>query len=317
MRNKSLFISSLCRGLIRKGVHAVFGSKSTQVMPKSYYGEHILSPLETNDYILRCLLSPGPCLISRFGSNELKVLRESFEVNFNLRRKIPQKDIDSLANFAGMFSKSEEGVATFVKMTLDAAKRISGLCCWGNVCEDYVWKTECPNSQLLDLDGLESYLFEKPWTSALKGKKVLVVHPFSDSIQKQYKIREKLFSNKDVLPEFQLFTVKAPQTIMGTPSPYSSWKEALIETYLKCRDCDYDVAIVGCGAYGMVLASMLAEDGKKVIHSGGVTQIYFGIKGERWEKREYMKKIINENWINPSKAETPNKFSSVEGGCYW
>ena len=50
----------------------------------------------------------------------------------------------------------------------------------------------------------------------LRGKKVLVIHPFAETIQHQYEQkRTLLFKNPDVLPEFQLETIKAVQSLGG------------------------------------------------------------------------------------------------------
>lgn len=49
-----------------------------------------------------------------------------------------------------------------------------------------------------------------------KREKVVVVHPFAELIEKQYKEKKlMLFENKDVLPEFDLRTVKAVQSLGG------------------------------------------------------------------------------------------------------
>ena len=42
---------------------------------------------------------------------------------------------------------------------------------------------------------------------------------------------------------------------------------------------NFDVAIIGCGAYGFPLAAKLKQAGKIVIHLGGATQLLFGIIG--------------------------------------
>ena len=42
---------------------------------------------------------------------------------------------------------------------------------------------------------------------------------------------------------------------------------------------DFDVALIGCGAYGFPLAAKLKTAGKQAIHLGGVLQALFGIKG--------------------------------------
>ena len=56
--------------------------------------------------------------------------------------------------------------------------------------------------------------------------------------------------------------------------------------YEQSLKTSFDVAIIGCGAYGMPLGAMLKDAGKTVIHLGGVTQILFGIKGKRWDENK-------------------------------
>ena len=84
-------------------------------------------------------------------------------------------------------------------------------------------------------------------------------------------------------------------------------------------EIDFDIAIIGCGAYGMPLAAMLKKAGKQAIHLGGATQLLFGIKGRRWEEN-YPSKIatfFNEYWVYPAESEKPKNASTVEMGCYW
>ena len=80
---------------------------------------------------------------------------------------------------------------------------------------------------------------------------------------------------------------------------------------------DFDVALLGCGAYGLPLAASIKRMGKKAVHLGGATQILFGIKGKRWEEIPKIAKLFNENWVRPSEEERPDNFSEIEGGSYW
>ena len=81
---------------------------------------------------------------------------------------------------------------------------------------------------------------------------------------------------------------------------------------------DFDVAILGCGAYGVPLASYIKNTlSKSAIYVGGGLQILFGIKGKRWDNHEIIQTMYNEHWARPSVQETPTDSSSVENGCYW
>ena len=82
---------------------------------------------------------------------------------------------------------------------------------------------------------------------------------------------------------------------------------------------EFDVAIIGCGAYGYPLAAEIKRMGKVVIHLGGATQILFGIIGNRWEKDhpEFCRKFVNDAWVRPMDKEKIQNAGSVENACYW
>ena len=115
-------------------------------------------------------------------------------------------------------------------------------------------------------------------------------------------------------------TLKAIQTLCGEKDErFGTWFDALDYMYKEAMKIDFDIAIIGCGAYGMPLAAMLKKAGKQAIHLGGATQLLFGIKGRRWEEN-YPSKIatfFNEYWVYPAESEKPKNASTVEMGCYW
>jgi hypothetical protein len=92
---------------------------------------------------------------------------------------------------------------------------------------------------------------------------------------------------------------------------------------------EYDVCLIGCGAYGMPLAAHVKRQGKKAVHLGGVLQLLFGIKGNRWEDPYYAVKewgvpvgayanLVNRPyWIKPGEYGRPKNADNVEGACYW
>ena len=117
----------------------------------------------------------------------------------------------------------------------------------------------------------------------MRGKRVLVVHPFAETIEKQYEKRTLLFKNPETLPQFEsLETIKAVQSIAGNQTNFKDWFEALDYMEKEMDKCNYDIVILGCGAYGFPLAAYAKSQGKKAIYMGGVTQFLFGIKGKRY-----------------------------------
>lgn len=153
----------------------------------------------------------------------------------------------------------------------------------------------------------------------LEGKKVLVIHPFIESIQSQYKNRKKIFDDYQVLSDFELILYKPVQSIAGNYKelPYDDWFDALENMKNEISKIDFDIAIIGCGAYGMPLAYYVKKMGKKAVHLGGATQLLFGIIGKRWEEEYNLGDLTNKYWVRPKLSEKPKNFDRIENGCYW
>ena len=139
-----------------------------------------------------------------------------------------------------------------------------------------------------------------------------------ESIKKQYAQRAVLFENPEILPEFASLTcIRAVQSIANQKTGFSTWFEALDYMKAEIKRTDFDIAIIGAGAYGLPLACYVKGLGKIAIQMSGATQILFGIKGKRWEQIPEVSSLFNSHWIRPAESETPIKSRNVEGGCYW
>ncbi len=167
---------------------------------------------------------------------------------------------------------------------------------------------------------LEPFQYEKPWTCALKGKKVLIVHPFAEIIESQYKRRHEIFPGKEILPQCDLSVIKAIQSSgEAIPDEYNDWYEALNSLYQKCMEIDFDIALLSCGSYAVPLGSRLKNKGKQVIIPGGMLQLMFGIKGSRWEQsRPDIVAMYNDAWVRAGeKYIVKNADKMVDGPAYW
>lgn len=220
---------------------------------------------------------------------------------------------------AGVFPATESIIKAYCGIIEDAAEKIDILSVfyWQKNLERWIeWyslKASIVGSEL------QYPFFSNPWTKALEGMKVLVIHPFANLIEKQYKKRDKLFKNNQVLPEFDLKTYQAVQSLGGN-CEYRDWVQALNIMQDDISNIDFDIALIGCGAYGMPLGGFIKSKlHKKAIHMGGSLQILFGIKGRRWEANgyDYQHKLYNEYWVRPTDDLKPRNYKDVEGGCYW
>jgi hypothetical protein len=272
-----------------------------------------ISPFMVNSAIANAILQRRPFLACRFGWWETYAvgLRDSKgEISESIRAK--------MWNTPGIFPPTEDFFETFyIEYTAAMAEAdIVGLmrCPY----EKHVIDRFSANSYLCELQDLEPYYQPNPWSRSLTGLRVLIVHPFAKSIGLQFQShRCSIFQNQEILPEFTLLAQKSPQTLCGNTDGFDNWLEALNNLKHKISSIKFDVAIVGCGAYGLPVAAYIKKLGKPCIHLGGATQTLFGIIGSRWTKHNPVKFLINEFWIRPDESEKPKNWQEAEDGCYW
>lgn len=285
------------------------------------YNSRILYSQSGNDALYKHVTCDEPFFISRLGGTELRSITHFLQKRFDkLHKKSYTKKIrQAIWQGPGYFPTDNESIDAFCDLYTESIREVTALGVWFNHNEWNVSKEFCPNAILVDLGCLEPYLHTNPYTSMLKGKNVLVIHPFVASIEKQYnQNRGNLFHDPNVLPRFNLSLIKPPQTIAGNTDGYNSWMAAFDDLRNKVDASSFDIAIVGAGGYGLPLGAHIKRKGKSVIHLGGVTQILFGIKGKRWETEyNYAERIFNKNWVYPLEEEKPANFTTVENGCYW
>lgn len=329
------FKDYVIRGL-KKGYRLVTGKKFLNP-------ECDMNRQSVNTDIYNMLLSNSPCMISRFGTTELNCINNYLCVtnsNSYLGRMVDYvKDMTHtpwwnedhfkmMSLYSGIFPPCED---TSVKFSLRYLQDIPLIDLLGSF--QYYEKFMPLREDVVraQLETLYPFFVDKPWTLALAGKKVLVVHPFDQTIHSQYLKRSILFENNDVLPNFELITLRAVQSVAGAQTAYKDWFEALKFMEDEISAIDFDICILGCGAYGLPLAAHVKRIGKKAVHLGGGTQLLFGIKGKRWVE-QYERVLIyrpnesintnyidlfNDDWIYPDISEKPNDAVKVENSCYW
>ena len=288
---------------------------------KHYANRPVDNAEEINKILFDKITSNEPFMAARFGSTELLNMR-SFD--FPVKGKYsPEFHFNHLCEWSGFFPAEYSLLGDFVDCMKNSANQIDVLAVWFHPFEDYYVK------KLMSKDIHCTYLLNfEPWndtnihwSAALKGKKVLVIHPFAETIKQQYQKRSMLFPGTDILPEFELRTLRAVQTLAGTKDDrFSTWFEALDWMYQEAMKIDFDIAIIGCGAYGMPLAAKIKQAGKQAIHLAGATQLLFGIRGKRWDTDpafEYVRKWYNDAWVYPGEQDKIIGGNKVEGGCYW
>lgn len=288
-----------------------------------FYANHlVMGKKKTNQWIAEKIKDGTPFMVARFGNTELSVMvsvlkRRLFGNTPEIDRHF-QEWFYNLQELSGFFPNRQELAEEFTDLMIQSCKEIDILAMYHCHLDDYIVTEYMPETKVTFLNHIEPWRCKEPWTAALKGKKVLVIHPFEESIKSQYQRHNLLFPDTDILPEFELKTLKAVQTIAGEKdNRFDTWFDALEYMYQEALKIDFDVAILGCGAYGLPLAAKLKVAGKQAIHMGGVTQILFGIKGRRWLDNPRAEINFNDAWVYPKESETPKRSNAVENHCYW
>lgn len=223
-----------------------------------------------------------------------------------------------LQNNIGFFPPTDECLERFASLYAVCIAQMDMVGYWGIVPgEAFLIRKHASRAVVFDPRALEPYFFDPPWSEALEGRKVLVIHPFAESIRRQYHRRQLLFEDARVLPPFELLTIPAVQSLAGTPTPFPTWFEALAWMEAEMDKCDYEVVLIGAGGYGLPLCAHAKRQGKVAIHTGGSTQILFGIRGKRWDGMPEFARFFNDAWVRPLPGEGIPAGAKVENGCYW
>lgn len=325
IKNPGVFVNVLCDETLDllRSLHKTLWKKEN---PYGFSFDNVqITGQAASDLIKQKLLSGKPAMIARFGSGELTAalvfhfaqLPESSALKAwrYIRGDYPKfwwgRTLSrGLTRNAGFFPANETLYDRFASLLIDDMQYVDVLGSW--LKGERVFTQQLLSATKVSLEDLPPYHHANPWSEALAGKTVLVIHPFTKSIQAQYKKRSLLFEDPRVLPEFELKTITAVQSIAyNTSSVYTTWFDALDHMCDQMMHIEFDVAIIGCGAYGFPLAAFAKRLGKQAIHLGGATQLLFGINGKRWGD------IGNEHWVRPLPEEQPQGFEKIEGGCYW
>lgn len=285
----------------------------------SFNRGEIMNGDDANKRIMDNILNDKPCFIARCGGLELDCCEEYYYIKRHINNSFSSHIKEHINVNAGVFPNDDAYLDIFSKMYAESIRDVTTFAVWGNhKFEKFFIKKNSRCTHFVDWLSLFPSLND--WPQVLVGMKVLVVSPFVDTIERQYKIRKKIYEDEKYLPNFELITYK-PVVSHGwktNSSTFNNWEEALLHMFSDIQKLDFDICLLSCGAYGLPLGSLIHNKmKKKVVHIGGSLQLLFGIKGAVYESDERVKKMINDYWVYPSKEETPEIASKVENACYW
>ena len=158
-----------------------------------------------------------------------------------------------------------------------------------------------------------------PWLQPLVKLRWLIISPFCETIRSQLPRLSLLNVFHGISPEALARAaghcrfLPCPQLPYMVPPVHRDWFHGLEEMKRAMDRMEFDVAVIGAGAWSLPLAAHAKALGRIGIHLGGTVNLLFGIRGGRFEDRG----LYNEHWIRPLESERPANHQLMEKGAYW
>lgn len=313
--------NSRIRGLIEAVDYIPFLELSN---PKKVMRSRVVSIVDLENEVRSALEDKRPLLVTRYGTAEGELIRAELTNGLeNDFRRLPHLRTQ-LWTHAGIFPPEVATYKSTSSILIDAYSKadIIGV----RFQEPYYWRLETflnlivsPNAKLVDISSVFPCEDLNFWHASLKERKILVVHPFNTSIEKQISFFRENSSSNSFWNKTDFNILQAVQSISADKSSFqfSNWDHALESMKEKMEKIDFEIALIGCGAYGAALASHAKTLGKVALHIGGALQLFFKISGTRWVDNKSIVPISANGWIRPSADETPSQYLKHEGGAYW
>jgi hypothetical protein len=275
-----------------------------------------------NIYLKGLLEADKPFYVGRIAGVELKI---AYYVQNNMVKEY-QNELESLERNAGIYTKDEESLRAYTSQLIQSYDHCTVIAEWekrGGVYSFHGLGQELitrrtPHIPKIDALALEPYYYDDSWMSALRGKRILIIHPFVQTIQKQIKHISELFPKREWFQDCTFVCLSPPVTLAGNHRG-KDWREhygSFLETLNQTEE--FDVALVAAGGYGMLISDYIYTTlQKSVLYIGGALQIFFGIIGKRWFENKKILEMVNDDWVRPSSSEKPPNCIQVEKGCYW
>ena len=283
------------------------------------------SQTEGAQELVKAVKEGKPYAAGKLGTSEFELLMHLTSVH----SEVPKIVVQNIAVNAGLFPHTPESLhawaetmKTSVLPTMDLMVEWNAMGAAARA-EHKFLNAYAPYSNRTVLRALEPYYESDPahqYSRQMKGK-VAVVCPFAESVAAQVSKLLEVWPQQIWTPAAEFVPIKTGYNPVfggtGWPAHVKKWQDAVAHVVEKVRECGAKYALVGCGALSLPICAALKRAGLVAIHTGGATQILFGIQGRRWDSHSIISKFYNDAWIRPSAAEIPHFSKHIEGGCYW
>lgn len=167
------------------------------------------------------------------------------------------------------------------------------------------------NKIVVNYNIIEDFFNFHHWFPCFDGKKILIASPFTNDIKQQLSIKEKIFTTNTSYnnnfksmkyPNFKKIEyITIPLTTNNMNTPHKNIIETDTILCQEIKEKDFDICLLLAGAHTYPIQKYIREElNKSTIHLGGCGQLFFGIKGPRYDTG-YFTPFMNENWIYPTR----------------
>lgn len=224
-----------------------------------------------------------------------------------------------LANNAGFFPAEKNAFRNWDQIMRNAISDLDFICLWQK--DPFLQEYErnlvdrlAPKARRVKMNSLGKSLLP-----LLVGQKILVISPFVRTMEDQLSKLEAIHDSErskridwDGLAS-QIQFLRCPFQWHLEPSPFSSWENGLYTLTELALSKNFEIALIGAGAWSIPLSAAIKKGGRSAIHTGGETQLFFGIRGKRWDSYGF----YNSSWTSCLPEETPMGTNKIDSGCYW
>ena len=249
-----------------------------------------LNLIDSNNYITEKIKTSEPFIISKMEIDHETEFLYNVLTNKNITNNIVQKLNDNSGIYLGS-TNHENLLGMFATLYLNSLQNSCAL-----TYTDIVNKNEVSFiinkfniNSLIDSRSIEPfYLMEKGeilWTHHLNGKKVLIINPLANIMKNQRDGGFKLFGDKDIFLEDQeIIFYKSYNTTAGN-NIHRHWYETFLIMCKEIKDIEFDIALVSCGGFGILICDYIkTKMNKSAICIGEKLPLFFGIKEKNIEK---------------------------------
>jgi hypothetical protein len=284
--------------------------------------------------------SDNPLFFGRLGGSDYDTVIDYFgDYSLKNNQEWVDTNINKVKRFNGYFDfdNNEENFITYLDTLLTGYKNSDAYTYCGSRLirqfdanmftskDSHFIDAHCENKICINYGFIE---FMNPFLSSMDqwmaDKKVLIISPFSDSINHQFKNKDFLYHDFK-FPNFELLTYNTKITYSNSDEDNreslktntNNWLEEAEMMANEISKIDFDIALLSCGSYAMYLGNFIkTEMKKKSLYFGGILNMYFNIYGGRFGQSQYQpiyesSGLNVEYYINPLENM---KIQSIKSG---